>query len=443
MAPRADQKILRIGIIQGGKIVEERLVRGREDVTLGSSPKNTFVIPASTLPKTFTLFENKGGRYHLAFSESMDGKVSVGNGMVDFSSLKSQNLAKKKGSVFQYALPETARGKVSLGDVTLLFQFVAPPPEQPRPVLPKEFRNGWVKSIDKAFTAILVISLVWHVSSLYFLSGVPIPEGRSLDQIPDRFAKLIVPERPETPPPELPSKDDLPREEDRKEIKEEPEQKERPERTEEEIQRAAQSKEVQDAVRDQGILKVIGAKGEGGAFADLLAKGGKAQNLDDALARAGGVKTARDGDDIRGLAGGGDDRRADIGDLATGGAGEVDRGERKATQVRGRIQSGAIEADTTTVDAEQLARFIRANQQAIQNCYEAELRRNPRLQGRLLIAIEIGTNSRVSRVDVIEDSVGSAAVANCVRTRIRGWRFPVRPPEPTTVNVPFIFAPSG
>ena len=33
-------KILRIGIIQGGRIVEERLVRKRENITIGQSAKN-------------------------------------------------------------------------------------------------------------------------------------------------------------------------------------------------------------------------------------------------------------------------------------------------------------------------------------------------------------------------------------------------------------------
>jgi len=36
-------KILRIGIIQGGRIVEERLVRKRENITIGQSAKNLFV----------------------------------------------------------------------------------------------------------------------------------------------------------------------------------------------------------------------------------------------------------------------------------------------------------------------------------------------------------------------------------------------------------------
>ena len=50
-------KILRIGIIQGGRIVEERLVRKRENITIGQSAKNMFVVPSDALPRHWLLFE--------------------------------------------------------------------------------------------------------------------------------------------------------------------------------------------------------------------------------------------------------------------------------------------------------------------------------------------------------------------------------------------------
>src|SRR5947209_430270 len=72
-------KILRIGIIQGARIVEERLVRKRQDVTIGQSTKNMFVIPTEALPKSFTLFEVIGPGYALNFSDGTDGRVSLGD----------------------------------------------------------------------------------------------------------------------------------------------------------------------------------------------------------------------------------------------------------------------------------------------------------------------------------------------------------------------------
>ncbi|MFW5879016.1 MAG: AgmX/PglI C-terminal domain-containing protein, partial [Myxococcota bacterium] len=186
-----------------------------------------------------------------------------------------------------------------------------------------------------------------------------------------------------------------------------------------------------------------GVSGAGPGIQDLLSSGGSAGDLDEALARAGGVRAAQEGEDIRGPAGGDGDRRSDIGDLATKGAGEVERKGRGETRIRGALRQGNIEADTATVDSEQLGRFIRSRQQAIQACYENELRRNPQLRGRLLVHIVIGRTGRVSAIDFLEDTVGSTAVLNCVRSRIRTWSFPVRPPEETPISVPFIFTPAG
>ena len=68
------QRILRIGVLLGGKIVEERLIRERAPVTIGQSMRNTFSIPIEGLPLEFTLFALDEGRYSLRFLPRMDGR---------------------------------------------------------------------------------------------------------------------------------------------------------------------------------------------------------------------------------------------------------------------------------------------------------------------------------------------------------------------------------
>ncbi|MDF1565591.1 MAG: AgmX/PglI C-terminal domain-containing protein [Deltaproteobacteria bacterium] len=444
-----EQKVLRIGLIQGGKIIEERLIRRREPVTIGTAPKNTLVVPASRLPKTFTLFDVRSGQYHLAFTDQMAGRVSVGQSVVDFASLKSQNLVKKKGGLYAYPLPETARGKVSLGEVTLLFQFVTPPPEPVRPTLPKEARGGWVKSIDKFFTALLLISAVIHFTGGWQLYHTPIPTELSFDQIPDRFLKIIAPEIPDEDIPEPEGegeaiKEDAPADEPEDEPADEP-------ADEEEVKQRAQSKEVQEKVRSTGLLAIIGARSDGasGGFgvADIIGEGGGlGADLDEALANVSGVGVATSADALAmrtGVAGGGG--TAEIGDMATegGGGGKVATGTRKTPRISGRITSGRMEVESTEVDAGSINRFIKVRMKSIISCYEAELKRNPALKGKLLIRITISRRGTVADIEIERDTLGSATVVNCVRNRIRPWRFPVKPEEDTAVSIPFIFAPSS
>ena len=55
-----------------------------------------------------------------------------------------------------------ARGKVVVGETTFLFQFVAPPPIQPRPQLPLSVKGGLASQIDWNLTIIAAFSFLLH-----------------------------------------------------------------------------------------------------------------------------------------------------------------------------------------------------------------------------------------------------------------------------------------
>src|SRR5437870_4743481 len=153
-------KILRIGIIQGGKIVEERLVRKRENVTIGQSAKNTFVIPASNvLPRSMTIFELTQQGYALNFTEGMDGRIAFDQNVAPVTLAQLRSKAVKRGDFLHVNLSDRARGKVVIGDVTILFQFVAPPPVQPRPQLPPSVRGSITQDLDWMLIGIGGVSL--------------------------------------------------------------------------------------------------------------------------------------------------------------------------------------------------------------------------------------------------------------------------------------------
>ena len=144
-----------------------------------------------------------------------------------------------------------------------------------------------------------------------------------------------------------------------------------------------------------------------------------------------------------GLKGGGDGKAADIGQLATHGGGHVGTGRRHSPVIRGTISAGQTEVDSSTVNAAAITHYIKARMRSITSCYEMELKRNPSLKGKLLVRITINTRGMVGDIEFDEDTLHSAAVRDCVRNRIRPWRFPVKPSESTPVSVPFIFAPSS
>jgi hypothetical protein len=157
---KKQNKILRVGIVQGGRIIEERLLRHKEAITIGQAPKNKFMIPSPRVPIAYTLIDVKGGKYILCFEKGMLGKILVGDEIVDLKTIAKRRLAQRKDAKFRFTLSEESRGKIVLGDVTLLFQFVTPPPEVAKLQLPAEAKGAWWRNIDKALMTTFMCSLI-------------------------------------------------------------------------------------------------------------------------------------------------------------------------------------------------------------------------------------------------------------------------------------------
>ena len=153
-------KVLRIGIIQGGKIIEERRMKRRETISIGQSPKASFIVNAPTMPKSFDVFEYSGNQYFMRFTDEMDGRIQLsGDAVSDFKVLKAE--ASKRGNAFAVKLNDKSRGKLMLGDVTILFQFVSAPSSPLKGDLPPEAQGSILTMIDVQFASIFVaVSIV-------------------------------------------------------------------------------------------------------------------------------------------------------------------------------------------------------------------------------------------------------------------------------------------
>jgi len=450
-------KILRIGIIQGGRIVEERLVRKRENITIGQSAKNMFVVLSDALPRNWLLFEVSGHGYEAHFSDGMDARIAVGNEIISLSQLKQTGKIQKRGESWVLPLDERARGKITLADMTILFQFVTPPPPQPRPQLPASVRGSALSGVDWFFTTIAALSFLFHLIFVIYLRNVDWPRKPDIEAVPDRFVQMVV--KKEEKKPEEKKKEEVAKteEEEKKPEKKKGEEEKKPKKelTDEEKAKIAEAKAKADAerrarlaeqVKSTGLLKLLGAKSDGGgSIADVLGKGDVDRDQEKAFQGVGGVGVASGNDSLRGIksGGSGSGRVADAGNLR-GGAGIA--GSDTGKGAGERPVKAAIKTEAPAVDGEldpnMVAKEVRSRLGAIKACYERALKRNPNLSGKVVIHWTITQAGTVSGVDVEQDTLGDAEVASCIKSLIARWRFPAPSGGSVDVSFPFVFQAS-
>ena len=453
-------KILRIGIIQAGKIIEERLIRKRSNVTIGASPRNTIVVPASTLPRTFTLFEMDQGKYTLKFSESMDGRISLGGKVMSLDSVRSQGHAKSKGNLYELPLTENTRGKVLLGEITLLFQFVTPPPVQPRPQLPPSVRGGFITNVDWVLTSCFITIAVLHFGFVVYLRTLDFPRKIEPDVIPDRFADYI-------PEVEKPKAIDLSALEKLGEEKVEKKAAPAPKKAGgggpkkkgpvkvcdaacQEAKAAARRARLAKQVSNMGVLKLLGTKGKGsGAAANLIGSGDPGTDVAKAFSGVGGLTVAGSGGKgggLRGKGAGGSGKAVGIGDIGgrVGGPGAVDSGKMVKERVpKATIKSASPDIVDGTMNTDATYRIIKRGMSCVKAQYQRGLKRDPSLNGKVAVCFQVDPMGKVKSVSIEEDSVNDPMLTSGIKSCITRLRFP--PPEggSAEVCVPFILTPSN
>lgn len=112
------------------------------------------------------------------------------------------------------------------------------------------------------------------------------------------------------------------------------------------------------------------------------------------------------------------------------------RGDRHARVRQGKARVvGALDHDI-------IRRIVRAHIGEVRGCYEAGLRRNDNLRGRVAIRFTIGPGGKVGTSKIAKSSLGDSRVKACIANAIKRWKFPK--PENSNdvvVNYPFLLDP--
>jgi hypothetical protein len=441
VAQQSGPKVLRIGVVQSGRVIEERIIKQRTSVTVGQSEKAMFVIPAQAITAQFKLFELVGADYYLNFLDGMAGRVALQTGISDIAALKGQARKLQSGG-YQVRLTEDARGKIVVGDTTFLFQFVAPPPPQPRPQLPLAVKGGLASQIDWNLTIIAAFSFMLHfgfIGAMYsdWLDPV-VNEEFNLQGLVDLqrnvppVATVEVPsDKPTTPTEKATEVTKAPT----GKASAAPGAKGGAVSEKQAAQLSAQAESMQ--------MQMLAAFGGNSAVQGALNKSDvPTQDLSSAAASGAGVSNT--GGDLRLASGGGGVVRpgaagnglSGIGVTGGGGKGGTAGSETAVKGPTGDVQMGATSASVPVNNAERVVAGLRPKFRA---CYNKGLASDPSMAGSVTITAKIAPNGEVTSADSGGGGGLSPEVQTCIARAVKNAQFDAVGGSGSTINIPVKF----
>ena len=192
-----------------------------------------------------------------------------------------------------------------------------------------------------------------------------------------------------------------------------------------------------------GISTIFGANGLGGELKSAMgnmfgAAPGDAQGFGGLGLRGAGAGGGGVGDTIG------------IGGIGTKGRGGGTGGYGTGTGMLGgkkTVDIGITSSDATVVgslDKELIRQVIRRNINQVRYCYETQLQRNPKLNGKVSVKFVISAAGTVASSQVASSTVDNAELEACVAGRVRAWEFPKpKGGGVVVVTYPFVFKQSG
>jgi hypothetical protein len=326
-----------------------------------------------------------------------------------------------------------------------LFQFVAPPPVQPKPQLPVSVLRG-ASSIDWNTTIIAAFSFLLHFLAL----GAIYSDW--LDPVIDdevSVAGLVDSIKALPPPPVVEEQVAEPTETaDKGEVKEQPKAAAPASGGQTGPAGSGQLSEKQAAALsnelDQLEMAMLGALSTSGPATAGVLKNGEIGfgALDAAASSAAGVgvgsgdlKLGSGGGTIRpGAAGGG------LASIGATGRGEGTEGTGTAAKVSG--PKGNATTGTASVaggNVANAARVVAGMRAGFRNCYNKGLQENPDSQGSIRLSIKVGPGGEVSSVTATPSGNLPPSVVACVQARARSAQFDPPDGGSAVVQVPVTF----
>jgi TonB family protein len=334
----------------------------------------------------------------------------------------------------------------------------------------RSVRGSFFSKTDTRFVLIALLSVGLHVVTLFGFRTVrlAVVKTQSIEDIPERFAKLIVNKpipKVDKKKPEVLQKTQA-NQEATVAARETPSADQAaagpsaaPMTKERAVARKAvnaQVARVEQKIRTVGVLGMltgVGTTARGPAVVDVLgAVGGrkeKFQDLDKALADVSGLQQTQNVEVLQKKLVKSKDvevsHKENIDDLIAGiKTAKTTELAKKGDIVISRPQSieGAASSNAKR-DIAAINEIVSTHKVSIRMSYERYLKRAPDLAGKITIRFTIDPAGNVSRVEIVENTTGNKDLEDEIVRKVGMWKFETINEGDVTVTYPFIFQPAS
>jgi len=327
----------------------------------------------------------------------------------------------------------------------------------------REIRGSLWHKIDVRFLIIMLLSIILHSIFIYRVNTMKLKakEAVTIQEIPQRFVKLIVDKPiPKEPPKETIGDQKITKEETLAESEEKvsattPTEKKAIEQKAARKRVASRAAKVEKKIRTVGVLGMltgVGSTAKGASVVDVLGhserKKERFQDLEKALEDMSGLKQTGDINMMeRKLVRSKDvsvSHREDIDDLvASIGTAKTSTFAKKGDFIIQRPESieGAASSSAKR-DNNAINKVVTSNKTSIRMSYEKYLKRIPDLAGKITIRFTILASGKVTNVQILENTTGNNSLEKDIIRKIKMWQFEDITEGEVTVTYPFVFRPS-
>ena len=316
------------------------------------------------------------------------------------------------------------------------------------PLLPWTFGSE-----DRLFRRMVILFLVLFLLAGFIINQLTLPEPpqKKLVEVAPRLAKLIR-EKKKIPPPPKPKPKPEPKKkkepEKKKPEKKKPEAKPKPKPKPVDRRAAARAKarqsglialqddlaDLRDTI-DTADLGVTPQRNTGKKKVDEPLVGG-APNLiaSKATAGSGGIQTSTLNRQVQ--SSGLTQRKT------TAVSSKIESARKIAKKASGGGDGGRKKGRSATRSQEEIERVFQKNKGAIFRIYNRELRKDPALQGKIVVELTIAPDGTVTRARIISSELNHPRLEKRLLSKIRKFRFANKKVPPITVTYPIDFLPS-